>query len=484
MRTPLVELTQEQRDQAMARFAILLPSLEEDVPLSAAADHAGIPLRTARRWCARYRAEGLSGLVRSPRADAGARKIAKPIVDLIEGMALLKPRSSVAAIHRRIVSIAEEKKWAVPSLASVHAIVRQLDPAMVTLAHDGMAAYRDRFELIHRHRAERPNALWQADHTELDILVLDANGKTVRPWLTVIVDDHSRAIAGYTTFVGAPSALQTSLALRQAIWRKADQVWPVCGVPDVLYVDHGSDFTSRHLEQVAADLRFRLVFSTVARPQGRGKVERLFGTVNTELLAELPGHLIGGGAATPPRLSLPQLDAAIGRFLVSNYNVRDHGEIGAAPRTSWLGDGWLPRMPDRLEDLDELLIMVAQSRRVHRDGIRFQGLRYLDPTLAAYVGEHVTVRYDPRDVAEIRVYHLNKFLCRAIDPGRAGETVTLKDVQSARRERRRSLRSQINERVRRVTEFAPVYVSAATLAAPDVADVRERPKLRTYRESD
>jgi len=40
------------------------------------------------------------------------------------------------------------------------------------------------------------------------------------------------------------------------------------------YVDHGSDFTSIHLEQVAADLRFQLIYSTVARPQGRGKIER------------------------------------------------------------------------------------------------------------------------------------------------------------------------------------------------------------------
>jgi len=44
--------------------------------------------------------------------------------------------------------------------------------------------------------------------------------------------------------------------------------------------------------------------------------------------------------------------------------------------------------------------MVAKPRMVHRDGIRFQGLRYLDPTLAAYVGEPVTIRYDPRDVGE------------------------------------------------------------------------------------
>jgi putative transposase len=35
----------------------------------------------------------------------------------------------------------------------------------VTLAHEGAAAFRDRYELIHRHRATAPNALWQADHT-------------------------------------------------------------------------------------------------------------------------------------------------------------------------------------------------------------------------------------------------------------------------------------------------------------------------------
>jgi putative transposase len=35
------------------------------------------------------------------------------------------------------------------------------------------------------------------------------------------------------------------LALRQAIWRKEDPRWIVCGIPDVLYTDNGSDFTSQ-----------------------------------------------------------------------------------------------------------------------------------------------------------------------------------------------------------------------------------------------
>ncbi len=149
-------------------------------------------------------------------------------------------------------------------------------------------------------------------------------------------------------FLGAPSALNTSLALRQAIWRKVQPDWPVCGIPDVLHVDHGSDFTSIHLDQAAVDLRFQLIYSAIARLQGRGKIERLFRTINTEPLPELPGNLQAGKPVSRPRLSLPELDAAIGAFIVSTYNTRVHGEIGASPLAAWRGDGWLPRMPESL----------------------------------------------------------------------------------------------------------------------------------------
>lgn len=47
-----------------------------------------------------------------------------------------------------------------------------------------------------------------------------------------------------------------------------------------------------------------------------------------------------------------------------------------------------------------------------RDGIQFASTGYVSPVLAAYVGEHVTVRYDPRDVGEIRIYFNDGYLCR------------------------------------------------------------------------
>lgn len=473
----------EQRQLAMTRFAVLQPHLEEEVPLARAAEHAGVPIRTAERWLARYRQLGLAGLARAIRGDAGAHRLPGELVALVEGMALKKPRASAAAIHRRIGKIAPAQGWRVPSYSTVYAILAAIDPAAMTLAHEGAAAFRDRFEMIYRHRASAPNAVWQADHTPLDLLILDQAGKPARPWLTTVIDDYSRVLAGAMAFIGAPSILNTSLALRQAIWRKADSTWPVCGIPDVLYVDHGSDFTSNHLDQVAADLRFRIIYSAVARPQGRGKVERLFGTLNSELLPELPGHLVNGKPATLPRLSLSDLDRAITDYIVGVYNARVHGEIGQTPLDAWRGNGFLPRLPESLEDLDLLLVMHAKPRAVRRDGIRFQGLRYSHTTLAAYVGEAVTIRYDPCDLSEIRVFHRNQFLCRVVSEEHAGEVLTLRDIQAARRAHRQSLRTSINERVTRVADFLPVPGKPQS-DDPKPPHPQPRTKLRLYREGD
>jgi putative transposase len=370
------------------------------------------------------------------------------MIELVEGLALRRPPPTITHIHRIIVSVATEKGWPSPSYTTIRSIVGGIDPAMLTLAHHDPSRYRDTYELIYRRESAKPNQMWQADHTELDIMIID-RGKAARPWLTVIEDDHSRAIAGYTVFLGAPTALQTSLALRQAVWRKTDPRWQVCGLPDVLYSDHGADFTCRHLQQVCVDTHVELVHSTAGIPRGRGKIERLFGTITTELLPTLPGHIPHhnhGKPVTPPKLSLSQLDSTLCEFILGDYHIRPHSETGQPPAERWAAGGWLPRMPASLDELDLLLLTEAKPRIVHRDGIHCHGLRYLDPTLAAYVGERVTVRYDPRDLAEIRLYYGDEFLCRAVCPELSDTVLSLKDLTTARDRRRRDLGSTIRQR--------------------------------------
>ena len=111
-------------------------------------------------------------------------------------------------------------------------------------------------------------------------------------------------------------------------------------------------------------------------------------------------------------------------------------------------------MTDSLEQLDEFLLTVPASRIVQRDGIRFQGRRSTSPTLAPFVGVTVTIRYDPRDITEIRVFHRNISLCTAVNTEQQSETVSLEQIQAARNAHRRALRGQIRERIA-VVEHPP-----------------------------
>ncbi|STO91522.1 Mu transposase C-terminal domain-containing protein [Fluoribacter dumoffii] len=293
----------------------------------------------------------------------------------------------------------------------------------------------------------RPNQIWQADHTLLDILVLDGKGSVKRPWLTIIMDDYSRAIAGYYLSFNAPSSLQTSLAFRQAIWIKNESQWGICGIPEIMYTDHGSDFTSYHIEEVCASLKIQLIFSTIGKPRGRGKVERFFATINQRLLQDLPGYIQKNVSVKQHEcLSLETFELKLKSFILDDYNNKPHGTTQVSPILRWQNNHFLPNLPEHKELLDLLLLTVAKPRRIHRDGIKFQGFRYFSTTLAGYVGEDVIIRYDPRDLAEIRVFYKNNFLCCAISQDLEAKTVSLKEIVQARTARRKELRNNIRER--------------------------------------
>jgi putative transposase len=471
------------------RVALLRRHLDDGVPLTRLAADSGVPERTLHRWLATYRDRPLvESLRRKPRADRDARRMPAELVAVVEGLALKRPPPTAAFVHRRVADIAPTRGWPAPSYSTVRSIIAAIDPGLRTLALDGDTAYRDRFELVYRRTADGPNDQWQCDHTLLDVAVLDTRRRPGRPWLTVVLDDYSRALAGYTTFFGAPTAEQTALALHQAVNRKTNPSWPVMGLPDTLYSDHGSDFTSTRLEQVCLDTHVQLIHSRVGVPQGRGKIERFYRSLNDELLPHLPGHIphgAGGRPVTEPTLTLERLDAAIERFVVEHYHRRVHPETGQPPVERWTAGGWIPRLPVHPDDLDLLLLTAAAGRRVQRDGVQFNGTRYLSPVLAAYVGEQVTVRYDPRDAAEVRIYHHDQFLCRAIAPELAGETITLKQVQTARTAQRKALKQHLRQR-RSLVDALPTddrYLPATLPPEPPALDTEEpRPThgLRTY----
>ena len=110
-----------------------------------------------------------------------------------------------------------------------------------------------------------------------------------------------------------------------------------------------------------------------------------------------------------------------------------------------------------------------------------QGFRYLDATLAAYVGEDVVIRYDPRDMAEIRVYYRNTFLCRAVCQDLAGHTVSLQAIVHARNHRRHQLRQTIRDRAAIVETLLQVHQPDAGMPpAPAAPTPGDRPRLKRY----
>src|SRR2546429_4120171 len=99
----LVTLTEAQRAQALEHFHLIRPFLEDGVPLTHIAVEYQLSIRTLRRWVHQYRSLGLAGLVRSPRKDQGQRRSVSPhLQQVIEGLALQKPRRTIATIHREV----------------------------------------------------------------------------------------------------------------------------------------------------------------------------------------------------------------------------------------------------------------------------------------------------------------------------------------------------------------------------------------------
>jgi transposase InsO family protein len=94
--------------------------------------------------------------------------------------------------------------------------------------------------------------------------------KKQKTYLHVILDDSSRFIVGggfYLTESVEPLIHDLVGAVRRF------------GIPQRFYTDNGAAYASRHLKLLCARNGIILVHTPPYKPQGRGKVERLFRTV-------------------------------------------------------------------------------------------------------------------------------------------------------------------------------------------------------------
>ena len=103
-------------------------------------------------------------------------------------------------------------------------------------------------------------------------------------------------------------------------------------------------------EQVSADLKIQLIFSTPGVPRGHGRIERFFATVAQMFLCDLlgyapPKHATRGKAT----LTINQLESLLRSFFVDVYNRRAHSETKVAPAERW--EAVFPECPNPSKSL-------------------------------------------------------------------------------------------------------------------------------------
>ena len=187
---PLTALSEAQRAQALERFAIIRPALEEGVTQAQVARTHQIAPSTVQSWIKRYREKGLARLAnRISRSDKGkSPRLPTEAIQLTLGLALQTSPRSAASIHRQVSAFAKEQGWSTPSYNRVYTIIKKLDPALVTLAH--------------RYAPEGYRAVEAA-------LSLPAFEQKFRTWL---LEDYHQRVHSETTGTGSgPTALEEAL---------------------------------------------------------------------------------------------------------------------------------------------------------------------------------------------------------------------------------------------------------------------------------
>lgn len=423
---------------------------------------------TFYRWYARHRHHNdLRCLV--PRWDRRgstnpkqASRILELLEDCIEEAYKASPSASTASIHSRLClkvdkeneSLLNGQPLVPPSVRTVYRLIEKIDAIDIHRAKHGAAVADKRFRLAGGIgvRTARILERVEIDHTPLDLFVVDeATGLPLgRPWLTVVLDHHSRMILGYYLSFGPPSAEAVVGALRHAILPKPKLIeaipglsfeheWICYGKPEVFVLDNGLEFLGRVLESIAFDLGIRLQFCPKRQPRFKGSVERFLKTINHHFAALLPGasmaklHLRGD--YDPQKmavLTFAECKHVVEKWILDVYAQRKHKTLRVSPWYQWQQGlrVFEPELPDSLESLRRRIGIVSE-RKVQKDGLTENGIRYssgeLQEVANTYgIGVSLRLLFDPEDLGEIHVWKPDEdepFTVLAVDPAARGRTL-------------------------------------------------------------
>jgi len=376
-----------QRAQTIAlwRWSLIEPAMDDALTSRqrgqvvrdlAGREHAGpagrtvsVSRKTIDRWITARRAGGFDALVPSPRQCSP--RTDPQVVELAVGLKKENPARTAAQVRR---VLAAQLGWA----PSERAIQRWFEARELTTRPDGRPP-----QAYGRFEAEKVNGIWTADLMNGP----PAAGRACH--LAGIIDDHSRFLTGHQ-FVRRPDAVRFAGVLRSAVARY--------GIPATLYADNGGCFTDASLARTCAVLGIKLTHSQPGRPAGRGKIEKVFQTIQQQFLVEVTTGT--GDPARHPVASLDELNSLLDHWVRTVYHQRSHSETGQAPQARFDAAG-----PAALPDQGLLRDAFAWSavRLVRKTAtVELEGNTYsVDPFL---VGRMVELIFDPFDMTRLAVW--------------------------------------------------------------------------------
>lgn len=394
---------------ALARFALISRMqelLRTPVPLKVALDTVSsaclleldgqskpVPRRTLEDWWYAYQHGGFAALHPKDRSDRGVpRKLTPEQERQILESVKAHPGIPVKVLYRHW-------KEADPKLPALSAVYRALQRQSLDqrsrryLVRQAISGPTKAFE------APWVNELWMSDFSPGPFLTVPGQKKALSTQLCALSDDHSRVVP-YAAYYTAADTRSFHQSLKQALQRR--------GLPRKLYTDQGRPFTNDHTRVICANLGIRLLHAKPYHAWSKGKIERLFFTIQSDFEATL--RLPGQAPA-----SLDELNGRLADWLQSIYHVRLHEGIGMSPNERFAQGSRQVRALDPHLDLDGLFYMQL-LRVVRKDGtVRLENQLYeVDLALR---GLEVRLRFDPWTFARVEVdYRGQSFgLARRVD---------------------------------------------------------------------
>ena len=332
---------------------------------------AKMALRSWQRLRARYREQGVVGLV-----DERARRRVQTRVDprvisaiheTVSALADDSTKSKESAISRVARKLESEHGPDGPEMPSRTVMYRLLDELSAGTGAFGEAPTRRSRAMspsspFGRTQAYRPGERVEIDSTRADFLVVNAEGRSVRPELTVAIDTCTRSILAADLDFNTDSA-DLSLLLAEIVaprrthpdgeadierrhrlvpagYRFADletrlnahMQQPVI-VPEMLVADLGPPYKSKHFRRCCERLGISLEQARPRTPTDKPSVERAIGSINLQFCQQLPGYV---GRSTTHRgrhiegaLTIEQAQDLLDEWVAVRWQRRPHDGLRA-----------------------------------------------------------------------------------------------------------------------------------------------------------